>query len=436
MTLRDKTNVTFYNGLTTIGGPMIEVAYNKSHVLFDLGEVYRPELGLSLEDEDFATLLKYELIGDVPNFYDPKVTGKEIDHNKFEHAAAYISHLHLDHSKALNLLAPEIPLYAGPNTAHLLPTLNEKGDFLLPAAGHDKTYTRPIIAAQYREPIQVGDIELEVWPSDHDAYGATGLIVRTPDKKIAFTGDIRLHGYHPDQVHEYLQAAKNADLFIIEGTGVSWPERKNDQNSESSEEFTGPRNEVELTERIVKLQEDNPARQITFNTYPTNVERLLRIISDSPRKVVLHAKRAHLLKSSLDKDYPYYYLPGEAIFSDLKPELEVSYDALLADEHEYLWQAVGEFHRLQKGGLYIHSNAEPLGDFDPAYRPFVDKFAEIGVEFLALRCSGHADEKELQQIIAEVQPVILAPVHTLHPELEENPFGERILPKRGQTITL
>lgn len=76
MTLKDKTTVTFYNGLTTIGGPMIEVAYNDSHILFDLGEVYRPELKLSMEDEDFETLIKYQLIGDVPNFYDPKITGK------------------------------------------------------------------------------------------------------------------------------------------------------------------------------------------------------------------------------------------------------------------------------------------------------------------------------------------------------------------------
>lgn len=82
-------------------------------------------------------------------------------------------------------------------------------------------------------------------------------------------------------------------MFIIEGTGVSWPEEKHDENSE---EFTGPKNEVELTEQIVKLEKENPKRQITFNTYPTNVERLLRIISDSPRKVVLHAKRAHLFK--------------------------------------------------------------------------------------------------------------------------------------------
>ena len=426
MTLKDKTTVTFYNGLTTIGGPMIEVAYNKSHVLFDLGEVYRPEL--KLPDESYQTLIKNQLIGDVPNFYDPKITGKPIDTERWEHSAAYISHLHLDHSKVLNLLAPEIPLYAGPITAHLLPALNENGDFLLPAAGHEKNYTRPIIAAEYKKPIKVGDITLEIYPSDHDAYGATGLLVKTPDKQIAYTGDIRLHGYHPDLVRAFMQAAKGSDMLIIEGTGVSWPEEKHDENSE---EFTGPKNEVELTEEIVRLQNANPDRQITFNTYPTNVERLLRIVSDSPRKVVLHAKRAHLIKDSLNEDYPYYYLPEDKKYSDLNPELEVSYDELLADNHKYLWQAVSDYDKLQMGGLYIHSNAEPLGDFDPTYKPFVEQFAKNKIEFIALRCSGHADEKELKEIIGGIQPAILVPVHTLHPELEENPFGERILPSGG-----
>ncbi|MCD5579987.1 MBL fold metallo-hydrolase, partial [Lactobacillus delbrueckii subsp. lactis] len=84
----------------------IEVAYNDSHVLFDLGEVYRPELGLSMDDEDYQTLIKYQLIGEVPDFYDEKITGKAIDTKRWKHSAAYISHLHLDHSKALNLLSP------------------------------------------------------------------------------------------------------------------------------------------------------------------------------------------------------------------------------------------------------------------------------------------------------------------------------------------
>lgn len=433
MTLKDKTTVTFYNGLTTIGGPMIEVAYNKSHILFDLGEVYRPELGLSMEDEDYQTLIKYKLIGDVPDFYDTAITGKKIDTNKWEHSAAYISHLHLDHSKALNLLAPEIPLYAGPITASLLPVLNEKGDFLLPAANHNKSYTRPITALDYKKPVKVGDITLEIWPSDHDAYGATGLIIHTPDKKISYTGDIRLHGYNPEQVYEYLKASKNSDLFIIEGTGVSWPEEDNDENSE---EFVGPKNEKELTQEIVNLQLENPNRQITFNTYPTNIERLLNIIEDSPRQVVLHAPRAHLLKTSLDKDCLYYYLPGEEKVAGLASELEVAYSDLLQNTTNYLWQINKNYEDLKPGGLYIHSNAEPLGDFDPAYKPFVESFAQKDIEFIALRCSGHADKKELEKIISTVQPKILAPVHTLHPELEKNPYGERILPKRGETIML
>ncbi|MBP2058056.1 mRNA degradation ribonuclease J1/J2 [Lactobacillus colini] len=430
MTLKPKTTVTFYNGLTTIGGPMIEVAYDKSHVLFDLGEVYRPELGLSLEDETYEVLIKNQLIGDVPNFYDSKVTGKEIDHEHWQHSAAYISHVHLDHSKALNLLSPEIPLYTGPITAHLLPALNRDGDFLLPAADKPKGYTRPIIAAKLNEPIQVGDITLEIVPSDHDAYGATGLIIHTPDKTIVHTGDIRLHGYHPDWVREFMAKGKGCDMLIIEGTGVSFPEQKD------GEEFQGPKNENELTEQIIQYQKDNPQRQITFNTYLTNVERMLRIISDSPRKVVLHAKRAQLLKGALDQDVAYYYLPGETKIDDLKSELEVSYSDLLADDHQFFWQAVGDYDKLQEGGLYIHSNAQPLGDFDPAYRPFVEGFEKRGIEFVALRCSGHADAKELKEIIAGFEPKILAPVHTLHPELEENPFGKRVLPKRGEVFTL
>ncbi|MBA1393200.1 MBL fold metallo-hydrolase, partial [Lactobacillus sp. XV13L] len=91
---------------------------------------------------------------------------------------------------------------------------------------------------------------------------------------------------------------------------------------------------------------------------------------------------------------------------------------------------------LRESGLYIHSNAEPLGDFDPAYKPFLQDLADKKIEFKALRCSGHADEEELTEIIGEVQPKILIPVHTLHPELEENPFGERILPERGEQVTL
>lgn len=427
MISKPKTKITFYNGLNTIGGTMLEVAYNKSHVLFDLGMVYRPEL--KLPDNKYQTLIKYNLIGDVPDFYDPKLTGKEIDHERWAHSAAYISHVHLDHSMALNFLDPEIPLYASKITAQLLPVLNESGDFLLPAADHPKNYTRPIIGVEYNKPIQVGDVTIRVLQSDHDAYGASALILETPDAKIAYTGDVRLHGYHPEAVKKFMTEAKNSDLLVIEGTGVSFPES-------NGQEFTGPKNEVELTGDIVKLLLANPHRQITFNTYPTNIERLLQIIDKSPRQVVLHATRAHLLKAALGIDVPYYYLPTDKKISDLNPKLELAYSDLLKDEGKYFWQVDANYDKLRADGLYIHSNAEPLGDFDPAYQPFIDALTNQNIEFVALRNSGHADKKELQEIIAGIHPTTLVPMHTLHPELEENPYGKRILPKRNETITL
>jgi len=119
-----------------------------------------------------------------------------------------------------------------------------------------------------------------------------------------------------------------------------------------------------------------------------------------------------------------------------KVQREQSENAVCRTVEQYFWQVVGHYDQLQKGGLYIHSNAEPLGDFDPAYAPFIENIEKRGIELITLRCSGHADVAELKEIIAGFEPKILAPVHTLHPELEENPFGERILPKRGEVFTL
>lgn len=427
MNLKHKTKVTFYNGLTTIGGPMIEVAYNDSHVLFDLGEVFKPDLELA--DESFQTLIDNQLIGDVPDFYDYHLTGKKLSDSHWKDSAAYISHVHLDHSKALNLLDESVKLYTGPITASMLPVLNKDGNYLLPAAGKPKNYTRPIIAAELNVPIKVGDITLEIVPSDHDAYGATGLIIKTPDKKIAYTGDIRLHGYHPEWVEAFMHKGHGCDMLIIESTALSWP------NENHSEEFTGPKNEDELIDRIVKYQIDNPKRQITFNTYISNVERILRIIKDSPRKVVLSAKRAEFLKLSIGVDVAYYYLPGEEIIPILHSDLEVDYNTLLADESEFLWQAVADFDKLKSGSLYIHSNAEPLGSFDPAYQPFVDTLEQHQVEVVMLRCSGHASASALEKIIRGFEPNVLVPVHSMHPELLENPCGSRLLPERNQVFT-
>lgn len=45
MVLKDKkTKITFHNGILTIGGTIIEIAYEDSHIFFDFGSEYDPSL--------------------------------------------------------------------------------------------------------------------------------------------------------------------------------------------------------------------------------------------------------------------------------------------------------------------------------------------------------------------------------------------------------
>ena len=48
MVSKDKTTITFHSGILTIGGTVIEVAYKDSHIFFDFGTEFLPELELSI----------------------------------------------------------------------------------------------------------------------------------------------------------------------------------------------------------------------------------------------------------------------------------------------------------------------------------------------------------------------------------------------------
>ena len=120
--------------------------------------------------------------------------------------------------------------------------------------------------------------------------------------------------------------------------------------------------------------------------------------------------------------------------TDLNPDLEISKDTLLRDDHHYVWQLLHSDARLKQGGLYIHADAMPLGDFDPAYGPFVEQFRNHGVEFVRWSCSGHASAQELDEIIALIQPQLLVPIHTLKPERLQNPYGDQYYPEQQDIL--
>ncbi|MDR0300275.1 MAG: MBL fold metallo-hydrolase [Streptococcaceae bacterium] len=432
MASKDKIDVIFHAGVMTIGGTIVEVAYHDAHIFFDFGTEFRPELDLS--DESLKTLLENRLIPELKDIYDFRFDYdyKGMERPDFQHTAVFLSHAHLDHTRMANYLDPSIPMYALEATAEVVPMLNQTGDFLIPQPFEaDKSFTREIIAGAPYSKIQVGEIEVELAPVDHDAYGACCMIITVAGKKIAYTGDLRLHGYDPDDTVKFTELAKEADMLIMEGVSISFPER------ETGEVLAYPiHSEQDLINEFSRLQLENPERQITFNGYPANVKRFSQLIKSSPRIVVLTQNMALLLKKIFKQEVAYYVPVGAEPLVGLNSSLEISYSKLLTDNSEYLWQVESDFEALKKGSLYIHSDATPLGDFDPAYKVFLDLLEKNDIEFVRLACSGHAVPDDLKKIISLIEPKLLVPIHSFHPERLENPYGERILPKRGQIIEL
>lgn len=419
MALKDKkTSITFHSGMMSIGGTVVEVAYENDRIFFDFGTEYKPEL--NLKDESIASLIEHNLIPKLDHMY----VGDSIDPNK--NTAVFLSHVHLDHTRMINYLNPEVPLYALKETKLLLENLNKNNDFLLPLSDTSNGYTRKIIGCDHESIVHVGDISVQLLRVDHDAYGACGLWIQTPDLKVAYTGDLRLHGFDAQDTYHYIDTVKHCDVLIIEGVTVSFePETTTEVDDEI-------KTEQELIDRFVAIQNEFSDKQITFNAYPANVKRLVEINKQSPRRVVFTEPFAYILKETVGLDV-YYYNHDHEDFS-LDSDYKISYDELLEDTNKYLWQIDKDYEKLKGGGVYIHSNAVPLGEFDPAYGPFIEALILSEVAFYEVKCSGHAYPEDLDKIIDGIKPKLLVPIHSLRPERLENPHGERYLPIRGKTI--
>ena len=431
MVLKDKkTRITFHNGILTIGGTIIEISYEDSHIFFDFGSEYEP--ASPIQPTDLQGLLDNNLVPYLNNMFDPNIPlkGYESKQDNFKNSAVFLSHVHLDHTKIINYLNPNVPLYTLEGTKSLLNSLNINNDFLFPLYNNKGKNTRDIIGVKENQVIEIGKIKVKVMPIDHDAYGAAGLLITTPDLKISYTGDLRLHGYKSNNTYEFCKESEYCDVLLIEGVSVSF----NDFDDEIDSDNT--KNECDLINRINKIINDNPDKQITFNYYISNIDRIMEIIKTNPRKVVLDAYYSYVLKQATGYSSYYYQLDNKDYGLDISKKID--FNELLNDRSRFFWQldtlALKYIDKLKYDGIYIHSNAQPLGEFDPAYKPFIKRFEDKGIKFLRIGCSGHAHPKDLIKIIDLIKPKLLIPIHSYRPEKLYNNYGNVLLPEKKQTI--
>jgi ribonuclease J len=166
--------------------------------------------------------------------------------------------------------------------------------------------------------------------------------------------------------------------------------------------------------------------------YPRNVERIRRlpeVAHRMGRRLVMEAGIAALLAEDSARS------PDQQASS---ARAEVLTDALVAqirsDPRSFVVQlsyaGLATLLDLQPppGSLLVHSDGEPLGAYDPATANLQRWLERFAAGYRVVRSSGHAAPAELLQMVAEIGPQALIPLHGLRPELLSAPGVRQVLP--------
>lgn len=310
----------------------------------------------------------------------------------------------------------------------------------------------------------MGKLTVRPFPVDHSIEGAHAYAVKTSAGWVVYTGDIRMHGRRGHQTIAFAEAVRdlNPIALICEGTRVS------------------PNLSVSSTEQIVSEKSQQAVNQsdglVVADFGPRNVERLvsfLDIANKTGRDLVVLSKDAYLLEamSKVDNSIPTAANHTRIkIYLDRSSQMKVWEQSLIAQNKNELvrWQEVSDhpekyiiclslydLPRLldinPQRGTYILSTTEPFNvemEMDFArLNNWIKRFnlsligdpdKKTDPRHTGFHTGGHATGEEIFKFIETVNPQMLVPVHTEHPNLMAE-YADSLgihceIPKLGRTI--
>ena len=394
-----QTKLHFWGGLDTIGGNILEVRYNNSRVIFDFGRAYDPSDTIltnakGREASRVADMLKLGLLPKIDGIYSKKDVEDLIpaEEDTFE-TAIFISHLHLDHFGNVDAPAPSVPIYMSNDGKELLLTLMELGE---PPFAHKEA----LRGMEYEKPVQIGDITVTCYLTDHDVHGSTAMLIETPEIKIAFSGDIRLHGPAPETTRHWMaeMRAKTVDYLLMEGTTFFPPAPEGEPVKEFVQIYENDLMPM-FTERLAET-----AGLGIFNIYHTNIHRLQGILNLN-RTVVLEPATAKIAAKFLPQAK--FLVLGQ----DITPQ-EINQNPGQYFLQNSFANVLNLIDYNLEDSLYIHSNGTPLGAFDPNYGSLLAFLQKLGVKYEYIGLSGHGNKEAVLEIIDQVAPKVMVPWHS------------------------
>src|SRR5437867_5309474 len=379
-----------------------------------------------------------DLLPKIPGLYaEEELAPTDFPWQPPEFSGVTISHIHFDHINHLRFVDPTIPVFLGEGTRIMPDSWMTTSGRSMDLGGHDWKGFRT------GQSVAVDGVEVEPVHVDHSAPAAYGFLIHTAKGTIAYTGDLRRHGPHAQMTDDFVAAAKKARpiALITEGTRVA--------PTETRQQYTEQEVKTKAAE-VVRGACDKLAL-VTF--YPRDVDRIKTfhaVAGETGRHFVLSAKTAHLLWS-MQKDtriavpdvlrdpnilvYFRQLTKQDEWEKDLRSKVaSKAVDATYVNKHQSELLLQLDFYQLTElvdlkpieHSPFIHSKSEPFDEEDVEERVRDNWLRRFGLQHVQIHASGHCSMPEIQDMVRAIDPKVVIPVHTEHPDLFTT-FGPKVL---------
>ena len=469
-----ETEIVFHAGLRQIGGTVVEVRYGEARLLFDFSSTYRPDQSFAEAElypngrkPSLRHLLLLRRLPALDGVYRRKGLFLPMRMDEMKAVTRRTAPLPPPHRSVARRNLP-YPTKSGaekPPSSSAIPRphvrtsltsspgtgLHERG---IPArvegARSLRTCRRRGLGRSRNgcphargRSFRIGDIRFWVLSVDHNVPGASALFLETPDLRIVYSGDLRLHGKSPQKTARFVAEARSfrPDLLLLEGTSL--PPKHEEEALHRVPTF-----ESALAKRLADVAADVQG-PVLVHTYVRDADRLLlcvylaKTLGRLGRKALLGPKAArYLFALTGRRDFAVLRLPNgkaeEAGLFPLPQEIpRVELADLVASSKEFLIHVPCTYPALPLDlagteGVFFHSDGMPYGLHNPAYGPWREAIEASGFRYVLLHANGHAVPDHLFQIVRAIAPKRLVPVHTYNPERYAEVFPHTFLP--GQRV--
>ncbi len=377
--------VNIIRGQNQIGGSIIEISTDKTKIVFDVG--------MNLDESEEIEI--------------PKIDGLFCGKKKYD--AIFISHYHSDHIGLLDYVLDDIPIYMGERAYKIVKAANEY-------RGKQCGFSSEFLYEN--TPVYINDIKITPILSDHSAFDSYMLLVEADEKKLLYTGDFRSNGRL--DYDNLLSKIPVVDALIIEGTTLSREIEMQNIEEETLEDIALSALSKSSGPAFVMMSAMNIDRLITMSNVAKQTGRIFlediytaKIAKASEETALIHDKNTKVFMTGGDKQYQML-----SEFDDIK----IGKNAIAKEQFlmcvrpsmkNYL-SKLNEICSFEDGVLFYGMWKGYLERDDMT--DFVDFMKSKGVNLHILHTSGHADEMTVENLIENVSPKVIIPVHTENAE--------------------